>query len=262
MQKYGLQFYENECGVLNTDILKEDEITYSVLKNIVNNACRKVFTDGERIVVCLSVPIFPVWIWTAKDATEEELNKIRECLVNEFPLEEGYTYNLSCELWKKLSLAGRIKTNILSYRCDALGEEPKFCGGSMRKAKTADIPVLIPLYKDLEGEGFSDAICEERLKSRIDEDSLFVWLDGEGEIVAMAAGERNDGIYATVTSVYTVSSQRRKGYGKNLVYRITKALIEEGKIPILYADADYEASNGCYRKIGFRQVGSLLNVSR
>lgn len=57
VQKYGLQFYESECDVLNADLFKEDEITDSVLKHIVNNACRKVFTDGERSVVCLSVSI-------------------------------------------------------------------------------------------------------------------------------------------------------------------------------------------------------------
>ena len=35
---------------------------------------------------------------------------------------------------------------------------------------------------------------------------------------------------------------------------------EEGYIPMLYTDADYEASNACYEKIGYVLRGKLCTI--
>lgn len=255
-----LRIYENATDILNTDILQEDEITFSMLQRIVNGGCQKVITDGERSIIALSHPVFPVWVWTKKDATEEEISALRESLQKHFPLEEGYTYNLSRELWEKLGLSGRIQTNMLSYRLDCLGEPPHPCGGFLRLAKEGDIPALTPWLCEL--NHWQEGVAEQSLREKIEQNTLFVWCDEREIPVSMASALKQDNGYATVSTVFTHSGERRKGYCQNLVYRICESLLREGYAPILYADADYPASNGCYRKIGFRTVGSLCNVTK
>jgi len=36
--------------------------------------------------------------------------------------------------------------------------------------------------------------------------------------------------------------------------------LDDGLIPILYTNGDYVASNDCYKKIGYVQVGKLVDV--
>ncbi len=105
-------------------------------------------------------------------------------------------------------------------------------------------------------------VAEQSLREKIEQNTLFVWCDEREIPVSMASALKQDNGYATVSAVFTHSGERRKGYCQNLVYRICESLLREGYAPILYADADYPASNGCYRKIGFRTVGSLCNVTK
>ena len=77
----------------------------------------------------------------------------------------------------------------------------------------------------------------------------------------MALTDRGDtGLYGKIAAVYTLPNQRRKGYALNLVHAISEDILKDGLVPILYTDADYGASNSCYKKIGFEQVGSLCTV--
>lgn len=43
-------------------------------------------------------------------------------------------------------------------------------------------------------------------------------------------------------------------------YRIAKIVEAQGKLPVLYTDADYAASNACYEGIGYKKQGSLCTV--
>ena len=67
--------------------------------------------------------------------------------------------------------------------------------------------------------------------------------------------------FAPISSVYTFPDERRKHYAQNLVYQVTRKASETGYIPILYTDADYQASNACYEKIGYILRGKLCTVT-
>ena len=47
---------------------------------------------------------------------------------------------------------------------------------------------------------------------------------------------------------------------ENLVYQVTMKTKEAGFVPMLYTNADYEASNACYEKIGYVIRGKLCTV--
>jgi predicted GNAT family acetyltransferase len=84
---------------------------------------------------------------------------------------------------------------------------------------------------------------------------LFLWSDGG--VVAMARIANKGNKYARINTVVTNREHRGKGYAKMLVGDICKQLLEQGLIPMLYADARNPSSNSTYQKIGFREVGKI-----
>ena len=271
MEKYGLKMYEKAENVINTDILKKDKITFFVLLMIVNNKCNKVFTDGERIIICYSCKPFPVWVWTADQATEDELIRISSCLKTEFPADEGYEYNISYKLFDKLKeldevyRSMKVYTNLLSYKCDKVIKPNKKCDGKMRQAKQEDYELLVKYHNalcfEIHNSEFPWEESESIITNGMNEKALYVWENNKGEIVATLS-RRKLGDTDSLSMVYTIPSERRKGYAENLVYSITKMIMEEGMLPTLYTDADYGASNACYKKLGYTELGSLCTIGK
>ena len=99
------------------------------------------------------------------------------------------------------------------------------------------------------------------LAEKIEAGHQFLWRDGDGALAAMTSCRVKDR-YGSIAGVYTLPEYRRRGYAMNLVHGVTARLLERGLTPILYTDADYGASNACYQKIGYRQVGSLCTARK
>ena len=88
---------------------------------------------------------------------------------------------------------------------------------------------------------------------------MYFWRDPSNDAVAMASyGISGD--KGSVGNIFTRHDKRRVGYGACLVYDITMIIREKGKMPTLYTDADYEASNACYEGIGYTKRGSLCTI--
>lgn len=269
MKKYGFDFYEWQENIVDTSIFAEDELTFSVLKAIVNNKSAKVFTDGKTVVICHSCHPYPVWVWVSSAVTGENLSHAAECLAEEFPPGKGYTYNLSYELLEQLKKENTvfenlvIKTNLLTYRCDQIKQIHSPCDGHMRLAVQEDIEPLSLWNQQFSYEAekmeFPLDVVRQKIENWILSNAVYVWENETGKIVAMAS-TRSDGCYSKVKSVYTAPEERRKGYALHLVHTITEGILEENLVPALYTDADYEASNACYKKIGYRQIGGLCTV--
>lgn len=269
MKKYGFDYYEWQEDIIDPNVLGEDELTFSVLKSIVNHKSSKVFTDGRNVIICYSCSPFPVWVWVGPEVSPEQLHSVAECLVEEFPAAEGYTFNLSYELLEKLKTVNTVlenltvKINMLTYRCDNVRKPDKYCDGKARLAADGEVELLSHWIQEgaYEIEQLEPTLeeCRRRAEEKIAAGELFVWENGNGELVAMAI-EDDEERYSKVTSVYTLPAERRKGYGLHLVHRITEEIRKKGNVPILYTDADYPASNECYKKIGYVQVGSLCKV--
>lgn len=59
---------------------------------------------------------------------------------------------------------------------------------------------------------------------------------------------------AEISHAYTVPNERGKGYMPYLVYEVTKIILANGLIPVLYTDYSYESSNNTYKKVGFTET--------
>lgn len=56
-------------------ILENDKCTFFVLRRIIKEKCELLLTDHERLVICFSDKLCPVWIWTPDDASKEEMER-------------------------------------------------------------------------------------------------------------------------------------------------------------------------------------------
>lgn len=271
VEKNGLFHYQNQSKVVDTKLLKKDEITFSVLVSILQNECTSIYTDHENIVICLSMSPYPVWVW-CKDVKDMELvSKIALCLKEEFPLENGYTYNLSYDLLEQLKVSdvyfeqSQVSMNLLSYRLNEMKQVNVPCDGKFEPARTTELDYLVKLWHDLCLEmshvEYDEEFCRKAVLAHLAPGTLFSWRNEKDELVALTSkGDVN--CYSKVSSVYTLPEHRRKGYAINLVSKVTEGILESKRIPILYTDATYGASNSCYKKIGYEEVGSLCTVGR
>lgn len=269
MEKYGLFHYRDQAGVVDVDLLKDDGITFSVLVSILQGTCAEVYTDHENVIICHSCEPYPVWVWCKNVENGADIAKIAACLKEAFPLEGGYKYNLGYELLEQLKRVdsyfedSTIKMNLLSYRLDQINEIHYPCGGELVPAKAEDRDRLITLWHDLvlemEGMELDGEQCRDRVDRHLEAGTLFSWRNEAGEIMALTS--RGDtGSYSKIAAVYTLPEHRRKGYAINLVHQVTEMILADGLTPILYTNADYGASNACYRKIGYQEVGRLCTV--
>jgi len=247
-------------------LMSDDAITFSVLANILQAPCAHTFTDGEIVILCHSTPPYPVWVWCRDIGCAENIAAIAACIKAHFPAEDGFLWNMTYTLFEALKAADpyfaglSTAMGLLSYRMDELLPVTHPCGGYADTAKPEEIDLLCRLWHDasLEMEGFDhdEAFCYARVTEYMDRNGLFVWRSETGEITAMTA-RRDTPPFSKVATVYTLPQHRRKGYAMNLVHAVSAGILADGLTPILYTDANYPASNACYQKIGFRQVGAL-----
>lgn len=266
-----LYHYKDQSCPQAAQLLEEEIVTYSVLSKILQGQCAHIFTDMENIIVCHSGWPWPVWVWCRDVEDENSVLEIARCIKEELPLEQGYSHNLSHGLFESLRQkdgyfrdAGVIR-NLLSYRLDVINAVAYPCEGYLSKVKEEEISALISVWHDMhmemEGRDLNYEQCRETMQRMVAEGSLFAWRLEDGAITAVT-GRGDQGKYSKITSVYTLPAHRRRGYAINLVHGVTKTMLSDGFIPILYTDGDYVASNACYQKIGYRQVGSLISIGK
>lgn len=265
-----LERYENKSVEEIIPLLESDAITYSVLISILKRPCTKTFTNHENIIICYSSAPYPVWIWYDGNK-KDELESIANCLKNEFPIEEGYHYNLEVELLEDLQEIDDyfkeipVKMDLFSYKLKRIRPFLKKCVGEIATAQLEDLELLATYWqaavKEMEEFDFTYEQCLNTVLKKIEDGTLHIWIDENDKIVALCDIHEN-GQFSKISGVYTLPEERRKGYALNLVKEVTQGILEEDKIPILYTNSNYEASNACYKKIGYKVEGRLCTVGK
>lgn len=266
-----LKHYQNQSYPQLADLMGEEAITYSVLMKILRNPCRDILTDGENVVICYSNPPFPVWCWCRNPKDSAVVMEIAHGLKVQLPLHTVRACIMPSALADQLKRVdiyfrdAKAGMGLLSYRLDIINKIDYPCEGSMNLVREEEIPGLIDAWHDMhmemEGMDQSREHCRETMHRMVSEGILFAWRTDDGKIVALT-GRGDQDHYSKITSVYTLPQYRRKGYAINLVHSVTETILEDGLVPILYTDAGYRASNECYQKIGYRQIGRLVSICK
>ena len=268
MVSQNLQHYKFQARPELANII-DDTITYSVLCQILAYQCTDIFTNGKSIVICYSNTPYPVWVWCKTPFDKQDIATIAHTLKTHY-LEKGpckfiISEDLLIELAKVDDAFGGLITRmqLLSHELTEINSIKRKCDGQMQKATLEQVDKLALLYKDasyeMEGHDFSIEHCKNVVVNFVQNDNLYVWMDHGNQIVATVGTTVSDKV-ARIGFVYTLPNERRKGYALNLVHGFSQLLMDNGFKPILYTNGDYVASNECYKKIGYKQIGKLVEV--
>lgn len=250
--------------------LDGDRCLFFVLRRVIGGQCRLLLTDHERLIICLTDEPFPVWIWTADDASEEEMEKAYRMASECGLLDGGHRFNLKYDLatffMARAAADGKalsVSMNMRAYDCESPVRPAETADGSIERCGDGDVDELADFIDLFQREIGIDK--RDRAGYRADAEAFvraghaFFWTNGQGAHVASCKWTP-DGDMASVNLVYTRPEFRRRHYAQNLVYQVTKQIRETGRTPMLYTDADYAASNACYEKIGYVLRGRLCTI--
>lgn len=128
--------------------------------------------------------------------------------------------------------------------------------GRMRRAEQGDVEVLVGWHQNflLEAVHEDHSLDESRQKvlRYLDQDALFLWEDGDGRPVSMAATARDMAWGVSISAVYTPPEERGRGYCQNCIAAVCREKLQSGKsYCTLFVDKKNPSSNRAYRKIGF-----------
>ena len=132
-----------------------------------------------------------------------------------------------------------------------------------RKAEMKDKDILLEMLKEIRREIVNEEMSDEEALEKFDKsmENGYYILEKEGKIVAQASINKQLLNGKLVGSVFTVKNERGKGYAYNLVYRLSKDILENGaKYCALFTDDSNQISNHVYEKIGYRRIADVTEI--
>ena len=243
-----------------------DEIIYNLFYVIRSGENAFIVTDDRSYILAQSNPNTPIWIYcnNKMDHTSEcelvrllcersELNNNvhivaqAERIANVFE-QVADIMGIQFEEYMPMSVYACHQVNIINEEGERVMPNAQYVKQIAELAiqQTWDAEHIELAYVD--AFGFAEGNKDSK--------NLFLWKNEN--IVAMARVAHKNEKYARINTVVTERSQRGKGYARMLVGSISKDLLNEGIIPMLYADTNNPSSNSAYLKIGFEKVGEIV----
>lgn len=255
-------------------LLEKDRYTFNVLIRILRGECDLVLSDHRSLIICHSDTKqgYPIWVWTPDGCGEAEMERAWREINACRPVKDGYRYNLKYDFsdyfMRRAAETGtemEIAVNMFAYDCPKIIEPEIKADGELHQCTPEEADEVIARKKEFYaaiGETVGDlAAFEDAAREQVARGTYYFWKNGEGKTVGSCA-YRAVGKDATVNGVLVSEEYRRMHYARNMVYGITKMLMERGYTPMLYTDADYAASNACYTKIGYVKRGALCTIQK
>jgi GNAT superfamily N-acetyltransferase len=159
-------------------------------------------------------------------------------------------------------LPGRVVGSrpIRLYRLDTLSA-PADVPGESRRAGGSDRELLRHWYRSFARDadahwGGSDDAVDAALNTR----GCWLWVDANGVVVSLATRRPIVAGSARVGPVYTPRRWRGRGYGSSVTAAATRDILDDGGIPVLFADLSNHTSNDIYQRLGYYPVEDRLEI--
>ena len=265
--------YENTSVPQLCGLLEQDRYAFAVLGNILKGdfgPVSKIVTDHERLILCYTCPPFPGWVWVPEDAGETELAHAWALIQEVLPPEAGFRVNMRPALAQYIlgtpeGAALRVDMQLDAYGCEAVVLPQKAALGDYYAVGMEVLDEAAAWLEAMKQETGLDPMplesCREEMREFIERKRLFMWRLSDGQNTAMCAVTENSGM-GYLGHVYTPKAHRRQGYAASLVYRITRILLRQGKLPALCVVSTNTAAAACYTRLGYRIKGSFCTLGK
>lgn len=119
----------------------------------------------------------------------------------------------------------------------------------------ADLDALGECYCIFQKEIFNKELSLLEAKALIQgNEHNFYALKFNDKIVSIASRAREDSQVCAISHVFTLPEYRGKGYAKQVVSKLCRDILNEGKTPYLFVDSANPISNHLYLSLGFHYV--------
>ena len=125
-----------------------------------------------------------------------------------------------------------------------------------RKATLDDKQILVKYIQDFKKEALNEECDYKKAEEKFNKyfEKGYYVLEKDNKIICQANTSRVMKYGKCVSGVYTPKEERGKSYAYNLIYRISKELLDKGdKYCVLYTDDANPISNHVYEKIGYKR---------
>ena len=132
-----------------------------------------------------------------------------------------------------------------------------------RKCTLNDKDILIKYIQNFMKEALNEECDYEKAEEKFNKylKNGYYVLEKDNKIVCQANISRIMKYGKCVSGVYTPKEERGKGYAYNLIYRISRDLIDSGdKYCVLYTDDSNPISNHVYEKIGYKRKSDWEDI--
>lgn len=253
--------------VLEQLMTEEELIRFSMFFAITTVKDSFIVTNDDNVIIGQERATSSLWIYIKNILSDYEREEVVKIICERLALnpnlnvdgEEKYIMSILEEVSSVSGIPFKISVPKNSYVCHRPIKSELICGG-LSKASEDDLERLTIFSRDnWDDIGFGILTPEQASRfaqRKLTKSDFHVWRNEDEKIVAMASVHKY-GKVAMTDGVFTDRNERNKGYAKFLMYRITKDLISEGFIPILYADRRKEAPNHVYKSIGYEYCGEI-----
>jgi len=221
--------------------------------------CWCAATPDGRAVAVRSNPRYPVVLdgqWQASEVTE-----LADFLAR-LPYLAGITGGVgsvrSVAACLPLITPKRMMSTRL-YRLDTL-TAPTGVSGEARRASVADRDLVYEWYEAFGREaGGSWVDPGPDVDRALSSTGCWLWDDG-GTAVSLATRRPVVAGSARVGPVYTPTQWRRRSYGSAVTAAASQDILDDGGVPVLFADLANPTSNDIYQRLGYYPVEDRLQI--
>lgn len=269
---------DKKSKILYTQEFENDKYLFSILFQNILNSSTKVYSDEKNYIFCQGEKNKPIWIWTKDNFNLNVLSEIEHLISNHLTDSSQMKFTCKPKLHQLLMKENYRYLNEQDYKeigfltCENV-KKNKACDGFIYIPNMYDIDLLSRYYYEnsLETKGIN-AITYEQARIYIEnqlkngniysnsDNTIYCWKNEDNKIVSLATYSSNEN-YAKINNVFTPPEERRKGYASNLIYCITKEILNDQSKPIVYLSNNSNCNYNLYTNIGYVKSGSLINFT-
>lgn len=253
--------------VLYQEDFIQDEVSYNLIHLLAGSPQNIGLKSPDGRMIFAQSPRGNAWLWISRQVSGDKRQHLLQELVSEL---EGVTLPGVtgepdvAEQFARCYAEERHETYRLhmtmeSYHAPAV-KPPQFVEGTIRQAAAGDTQqvarFLVGFSEDAYGVRANAASQVETAQRLIQQGGLYLWTAGS-KAVSMANAAHRSPRHGRINAVYTPRAERKKGYASALVADLGLRLLQDGLVPMLYADQANPVSNRLYQHIGFSRCGTI-----
>lgn len=253
--------------ILNEEPFLTNEVQFNLFHRILEGELAIALMSEDERMIALGNVGRSMWVWVDKSREKEAMARVvleLSSFLKDHKLQEMAGDPVIAEFFaenyaKYQGIDFKLSMGMESYYCPKV-ISPRNVIGEMILSEPYHAQLVAEFLAGFIKDSFGEAVtvdsripaAERMINSR----DLFLW-SANNRIVSMTYISHRSPRHARINSVYTPDDCRKKGYASALVAAVSRKILNEGLIPVLFADLKNSSSNKVYRNIGFKEAGKI-----